>query len=150
MAGDLRRLIESIPGILFLGFLASCASFETRGRSAANYEARGDRWDLRITTDTIRLRARAGTLLFAYYGPVPARQSIPGGIRYAGDMVRTDVVAGLVEEDTMHYVVEIADRPCTDEHGRIWPSTVTFDPASADRPSGCGGPISRAPAGPRQ
>jgi hypothetical protein len=130
--------------------LASCASTESRDRNAINYQARGLHWDLRITSDTVRLRERAGPLLFAYYGPIPPRQSIPGGIRYEGDMVRTEVVAGLVEESTRHYVLEIVDRACTDERGRIRPTTVRFVVASEYGPPGCGGPIAQAVAGREQ
>jgi hypothetical protein len=135
--GDRRFLTGSI---LAIASLASCASIGGGGRDAATYRARGDHWDLRITAGTIRLRERTGPLRYDYSGELPPRQITAAGIRYEGDMVDLYVVAGLVEEHELHYVLEIADRPCTDRRGRIWPSTVTFV-ASDDRPTGCGGAI---------
>ena len=122
-----------------VGFLASCATTDSKRDDPILYEARGDRWDLRITASSIRLRERVGRGSFDYYGPVPPLVVAADGVRFEGELLRQYVIAGHAEEDSRSYAIEIAERPCRDRQGRLWSTSVSFNFFSEYNPSGCGG-----------
>lgn len=122
-------------------FLASCSTANTERAGPILYEAQGDGWDLRITADAIRLRERAGRSSSDYFGPLPSPIVEATGVRLEGELLREYVIAGLVEEDTRPYVMNIEERACRDARGRMWPTTITFNFFSDEHsPTGCGGP----------
>lgn len=115
------------------------------GSAAGRYEARGHNWTLVVTQDAIFLRDQVGEGHLEYAGPVPEPRVLESGIWYEGELVREYVVAGLVEQDVLPYVLTITERPCVDEEGRVSPTSVdwAFGPA-AHQAAGCGGEFPRA------
>ncbi len=130
-------------GLAALGavFVAACATTDAERVDPVLYEAQGDGWDLRITTDSVRLRERVGRETLEYNGPTPALLPEGADLRVEGELLRLYVIAGLVEEDTRRYAVEVAPRACRDPSGRLWPTTVRLNFFSEYAPTGCGGPI---------
>ena len=122
-----------------LGFLSSCATTDSRGADPILYKAFGDRWDLRITANSIRLRERVDKGSLDYYGPVPPLNLAADGMRLTGELLREYVVAGLAEEDRLSYAIEITAQPCHDRKGRLWPTSVRVSFVSGYVSSGCGG-----------
>lgn len=122
-----------------LGFLASCATTDSKCTDPTIYNAFGDRWDLSITANSIRLRERVGRGSFNYYGPVPPIDVAADGMRLKGELLREYVVAGLAEEDRLSYVIEITAQPCHDRKGRLWPTSARVSFVSGFDSSGCGG-----------
>lgn len=120
--------------------LAACATTDAERVDPVLYEARGAGWDLRLKGDSVRLRERVGRQTLEYDGPAPALSPGGGDLRFEGEMLRLYVLAGLVEADRRPYIVEIAERPCRDRQGRLWPTTVRLNFFSEYRPTGCGGP----------
>jgi hypothetical protein len=122
-----------------LGFLASCATTDSRRADPTIFKAFGDRWNLRITANSIRLRERVGRGSLNYYGPVPPLNVAADGMRLKGELLREYVVAGLAEEDRLSYAIEITAQPCKDRKGRLWPTSVRVSFVSGYDSSGCGG-----------
>ncbi len=135
------------PVILFLvlcGCVAPPAKMDRHwyGSSAGRYEARGLRWALVITEDSIFLRDQVGGGHLEYAGPLPQGRVSGLGIRYEGKLLREYVVAGLIEEDVLPYVLTIREQPCVDDEGRIFPTSADWDfGPSAYRTRGCGGEL---------
>jgi len=117
-------------------FVAACATTDA-GLDPVLYEAQGDGWELRITTDSVRLRERVGRETLEYNGSTPALLSEGADLRIEGELLRLYVIAGLVEEDTRRYAVEIAARACRDPSGRLWPTTVRLNFFSEYAPTAC-------------
>ena len=115
------------------------------GSAAGRYEARGHNWTLVVTQDSIFLRDQVGEGHLEYAGSVLEPRVLETGIRYEGELVREHVVAGLVEQDLLPYVLTITERPCVDEGGRVSPTSVDWAfGLAAHQAAGCGGEIPRA------
>lgn len=136
-----------------IGFLVLCGCVAPKppvdphhyGSTAGRYEARGHNWSLVITEDSVVLRDRVGEGHMEYVGAIPEAWDLDSGVRYEGELLRVYVVAGLVEEDVLPYVLTIRERPCVDEEGRVFPTSADWDfGPSAYRAVGCGGELPRA------
>jgi hypothetical protein len=70
-----------------------------------------------------------------------AAQVIDGGVRFEGNLTETFVVAGLVEETTGTYRLELRSEPCRDRRGRVQPTSVRIEYRPDYARTGCGGPL---------
>jgi hypothetical protein len=119
--------------------LASCASGTPR--PVELYRAQGENWRLRMFDIGVRIDTRLGSLRSVEGGELPLAQALDGGVRFEGTASVTFVVAGLVEEASAAYRLEIRTGPCRDRRGRMQPTSARLTYRSGQEYSGCGGPL---------
>ena len=124
--------------LLLCGCFAQQPGGAPLAASAPSYQAAGEGWTLTIEAGRMHLRETAGPLRFDYFGELPPRQPIAGGLRFEGEVMRDYVIAGLAEEEMRRYSLTIREQSCIDARGRSWPTSVTWHFSDEHRPIGCG------------
>ena len=119
--------------------LASCAAGTPR--PVELYRAQGENWRLLMFDIGVRIDSRLGPLRSVVGGEFPPAQALDGGVRFEGTVASTFVVAGLVEEMSAAYRLEIRTVPCRDRRGRMRPTSVRLTYQSGQDYIGCGGPL---------